>query len=97
MEHIVRLSAVFAVIALFIQRRKPLPLAISVGDAVTAPAYRLGAGYIAMRIPLVHICLAIVTEYVGTPMDDRIRRILPIVFPFSGILYSLFLIIVLGV
>lgn len=52
-----------------------------------------------MQVSLVHICLATVTEYFGTPMNHRIRRTLPIMFLFSGILilHYLFLTTVLGV
>jgi hypothetical protein len=53
----------------------------------------LSAGYIAMQISPTHICLAIVTEYFGTGMEDLIRMTMPILIVFNIVLlgYYMFL------
>ena len=53
----------------------------------------LSAGYIAMQISPTHICLAIVTEYFGTGMEDLIRMTIPIVIVFNVVLLGYYMLL----
>ncbi len=72
-----------------------LPLAFAtIPDAGAALfVFLMASGYLAMQVSPTHICLAIVTRYFDISLGALVKKTLPVILPFCGILIGYYLLL----